>query len=176
MKRILAFGLLLGIVAIPFSASAQNTASLIASACAAGTASATHDEEIIEKMRLFGETIGIAFQIKDDLFDYGTKAIGKPRGIDIKEKKMTLPLIYALSQTDTSTRKKIIKSIKKKSTDPVVVKNVIAFVKESGGLDYAKKVMHNYKSEAMKILDTFPDSECKKAMKDLVAYVIEREK
>ena len=154
----------------------QKTASLIASACAAGTASATDNAETIEKMRLFGETIGIAFQIKDDLFDYGTKAIGKPRGIDIKEKKMTLPLIYALSQTDPATRKKIIKSIKKKSTDPLVVKNVISFVKDGGGLEYAQKVMHEYQSKAMEILDTFPDSECKQAMKDLVAYVIEREK
>ncbi|MDB4438835.1 polyprenyl synthetase family protein [bacterium] len=154
----------------------QKTASLIAAACAAGAASATKDEAIVEKMRLFGETIGIAFQIKDDLFDYGNKAIGKPRGIDIKEKKMTLPLIYALSKADKSTKKSIIKSIKKKSSDPKVIQHVITFVKESGGLDYAKLAMNKHKSEAMEILDSFPNSEYKEALINLVNYVIEREK
>lgn len=154
----------------------QKTASLIASACAAGTASATDDKDTIEKMRLFGETIGIAFQIKDDLFDYGTKSIGKPRGIDIKEKKMTLPLIYALSQAEKKERKSILKKIKNNSSDTKVVQEVIAFVKGKGGLEYATNAMNNYKKKAMSILDEFPDSECKQALVDLVDYVIEREK
>lgn len=154
----------------------QKTASLIASACAAGTASATSDTDTIEKMRLFGETIGIAFQIKDDLFDYGTKAIGKPRGIDIKEKKMTLPLIYALSQAEAKERKSILKKIKNNSTDSKVVQEVIAFVKSKGGLEYATKAMNDYKTKAMAILDEFPASECKHALVELVDYVIEREK
>ncbi|MBT8232190.1 MAG: polyprenyl synthetase family protein [Saprospiraceae bacterium] len=154
----------------------QKTASLIASACAAGTASVTDDKGIIEKSRLFGETIGIAFQIKDDLFDYGSKAIGKPRGIDIKEKKMTLPLIYALSKADKKERKSIIKSIKRKSTDPEVVKKVIDFVKEKGGLEYAKEAMNAYKDKAMDILSTFPPSESRDGLLELVNYVIEREK
>lgn len=154
----------------------QKTASLIASACAAGTASATDDQETIEKMRLFGETIGIAFQIKDDLFDYGTKAIGKPRGIDIKEKKMTLPLIYALSQAENIEKKSILKKIKNNSTDSKVVQEVIAFVKAKGGLEYATKAMNNYKKTAMDILNDFPHSDCKQALVELVDYVIEREK
>ena len=154
----------------------QKTASLIAAACSAGAASVTKDEEIIEKMRYFGETVGIAFQIKDDLFDYGDDAIGKPRGIDIKEKKMTLPLIYALSKADRSKKRDIINKIKNRSTDPKVVKEVISFVKDSGGMEYAEKVMQNYTQKAMEIIDGFPQSDIQSSLRDLVKYVIERRK
>ena len=154
----------------------QKTASLIAAACSAGAASVTKDPEIVEKMRLFGETLGIAYQIKDDLFDYGDAAIGKPRGIDIKEKKMTLPLIYALSQSDKREKKHIIHSIKKKSTDPRVVKEVIAFVKSKGGLEYAEKAMRQYRQKAMDMLDTFPDNAASQSMRQLIDFVIDRKK
>lgn len=154
----------------------QKTASLIASACSAGAASVTEDEEIIEKMRLFGETLGVAYQIKDDLFDYGDQAIGKPRGIDIKEKKMTLPLIHALSKSDKRTKKHIIRLIKKRSTEPKVVKEVITFVKEKGGLEYAQKLMESYRDKAQEQLNSFPDSPAKASMAQLVDFVISRKK
>lgn len=153
----------------------QKTASLIAAACAAGTSSVNDDKAIIEKMKAFGETIGIAFQIKDDLFDYGTASIGKPKGIDIKEKKMTLPLIYALSKSEKKEKRRIINSIKNKSTDPEVISMVINFVKEKGGLDYATKVMQEYKNKALIMLAESPDSEARKALFKLVDYVIERD-
>lgn len=152
------------------------TASLIASACSAGAASVTNDQDIINKMRTFGETIGIAFQIKDDLFDYGDLSIGKPRGIDIKEKKMTLPLIYALSQSSRSEKRDIIYSIKKKSEHPDVVKKVIDFVKQKGGLQYGQEAMQEYRSKAMNILSEFPENEAKIALQSLVEFVIERNK
>ncbi|MCL4169116.1 UNVERIFIED_CONTAM: hypothetical protein GTU68_065468, partial [Idotea baltica] len=114
----------------------QKTASLIASCCAVGAASAGNSPEIVEKCRLLGEKIGMAFQIKDDLFDYGNAEIGKPTGIDIKEKKMTLPLIYALNNTTRSTKNKIINLIKRHSNKPAKVTEVIDFVKQSGGIGY----------------------------------------
>ena len=127
-------------------------------------------------MREFGEVIGLAFQIKDDLFDYGTSSIGKPKGIDIKEKKMTLPLIHALAKADKKKKNHIIRSIRKRSTDPDVVHEVITFVKESGGLEYASQVMKEYKAKALSILDGFKDSEAKESLRILLEYVIEREK
>ena len=154
----------------------QKTASLIASACSAGCASVTDDEETIEKMRLFGETLGIAYQIKDDLFDYGDAAIGKPTGIDIKEKKMTLPLIYALSQASKREKRFIINSIKKKSTDPKVIREVISFVKSKGGLEYATEAMLTYRNKAMTLLDSFPQNEGTASMRQLVDFVIDRKK
>lgn len=154
----------------------QKTASLIASACSAGAASVTEDEDTIERMRLFGETLGIAYQIKDDLFDYGDQAIGKPRGIDIKEKKMTLPLIHALSKTDGRTKKHIIRLIKKRSTEPKVVKEVISFVKEQGGLEYAQKQMESYRDQAIEQLSAFPSGPATDCMKQLVDFVISRKK
>ena len=154
----------------------QKTASLIAAACSAGAASVTDDDRVIEKMRLFGETLGIAYQIKDDLFDYGDQAIGKPRGIDIKEKKMTLPLIYALKQATPREKKEIIKGIRKKSTDPKVVRKVIAFVKEKGGMEYASQAMLDYKNKAMQLLDDFPPGPGLDSMRLLVDFVIDRNK
>ena len=154
----------------------QKTASLIAASTSAGAKSVTDDTDQVEKMRRFGETIGMAFQIKDDLFDYGDKAIGKPTGIDIKEKKMTLPLIYALNHTDRKTKKQIINSIKRDSTNPTVVKEVINFVKSSGGLEYATGKMNAYKDEALSILSTLPQNEANASLQKLVDYVISRSK
>ncbi len=154
----------------------QKTASLIASACAAGAASATKDEETIEKMRLFGEKAGIAFQIRDDLFDFGTDDVGKPLGIDIKEKKMTLPLIYALENASTADRRRIINNVKNHNEDPQKVAEVIDFVRNSGGLAYAQKAMYEYRDAAFAILHSFPESEVRTCLEELVNYVTERKK
>ncbi len=154
----------------------KKTASLIAAACSAGAASVTNDEALIEKMRLFGERIGVAFQIRDDLFDFGTDDVGKPLGIDIKEKKMTLPLIYALNNAKRSDRLRIINNVKRHNNKPEKVKEVIEFVRASGGLEYANKVMLEYQQSAFDLLDEFPDSEARVALKDLVLFVTERKK
>jgi octaprenyl-diphosphate synthase len=150
------------------------TASLLSSACAAGAYSATGDDATTERFRLFGEKVGIAFQIKDDLFDYGQDNIGKPTGIDIKEKKMTLPLIYTLQNADTATRRKIIYIVKNNSTDRAKVNEVISYVQQSGGIDYAHKKMLEYKDDALQILMDYPESPARKAMEELVNYVINR--
>ena len=154
----------------------QKTASLIASCCAAGIASVNQDENLIEKGRLLGEKIGIAFQIKDDLFDYGDEEIGKPRGIDIKEKKMTLPLIYALNNVDKKTKSHIINTIKYDSENSKKVTQVINFVKQSGGIEYTTNVMKNYHQEALSILNTFPQNEARNSLTQLINYTIERKK
>lgn len=154
----------------------QKTASLIASCCATGAATVSDDIELIEKMRLFGEKVGIAFQIKDDLFDYGNSEIGKPVGIDIKEKKMTLPLIYALQKADWLTKRRIILYIKTKSHKQEYVQKVIDFVKESGGLIYATQAMNNYYKEALVMLESFPSSSAKDSLIELLAYTINRKK
>lgn len=154
----------------------QKTASLIAASCSSGAASNTQDEEIVEKMRLFGEKLGIAFQIKDDLFDYGTKDIGKPLGIDIQEKKMTLPLIYVLERADWKTKRWIKNIVKRYNKDKAKVHELIEYVKAHGGLDYAKEKMNTYRDEALDILYSFPESEARKAMEYLVDYTINREK
>jgi octaprenyl-diphosphate synthase len=150
------------------------TASLIAASCSAGAASSTEDEALIEKFRLLGETIGMAFQIKDDLFDYGDHDIGKPRGIDIKEKKMTLPLIYALNNTDKKRKKKIINIVKNNSEDSQKVKEVIDFVLGSGGIEYTESKMNEYKNKAMDILNGFPNSEAKTSLISLIDFVVKR--
>ena len=155
----------------------KKTASLIAACCAVGCASVSKDEEQIQKMWDFGEAIGIAFQIKDDLFDYQKQGlIGKPVGIDIKEQKMTLPLIYALQQSDKTARRKIINTIKRHHNKPSKVSEVIAFVRESGGIDYATEKMHAYKAKAVEIISNVPDSQVKQALNALIDYVIERKK
>ncbi|MEY4903292.1 MAG: hypothetical protein RLZZ292_1107 [Bacteroidota bacterium] len=154
----------------------QKTASLIAAACSVGMASVTKDDVLIEKMRLFGEKIGIAFQIRDDLFDFGTDDVGKPLGIDIKEKKMTLPLIHALNMTTSSQKKYIINLIKNHNEDSSKVAEVIDFVRQSGGLAYAKEAMYAYRRDAFEILHTFPQNEAREALEALVNYVVEREK
>jgi octaprenyl-diphosphate synthase len=154
----------------------QKTASLIASCCAVGSRSVIKDDDVSEKMKLFGEKVGMAFQIKDDLFDYGTNEIGKPLGIDIKEKKMTLPLIHALNNADKSEQKHIIKLIKNKSDKNSTVKTVVEFVQERNGIAYAEEVMHNYFDEAMTIIKDFPQSEYRQSLMDLVKYTIERKR
>jgi octaprenyl-diphosphate synthase len=123
-----------------------------------------------------GEKIGIAFQIKDDLFDYGVDDVGKPLGIDIKEKKMTLPLIYALKQADGSQRRNIIHIVKNHSENTKKVNEVIDFVKKSGGIEYATQVMKKYQQEAIHILHEFPDSVNRQSMERLIQYVIDRKK
>ncbi|MEX2235172.1 MAG: polyprenyl synthetase family protein [Cyclobacteriaceae bacterium] len=152
----------------------QKTASLIASCCAVGASSSGASEDVVEKMRLFGEKIGMAFQIKDDLFDYGEMEIGKPLGIDIKEKKMTLPLIYALSQSGWMEKRRIISIVRNESEKPKKVKEVIAYVKQSGGLQYAVGKMNRYYEEAMAILQSFPESPYRNSLKDLVQFTIDR--
>lgn len=152
----------------------QKTASLIASCCAIGASSANASPEWIAKMKKFGECVGMAFQIKDDLFDYGDDEIGKPVGIDIKEKKMTLPLIYSLSKTSWLEKRKIIGIVKNNSEDTNKIKHVIDFVKKSGGIDYANQKMTEYYKQAMTILDELPSSEYKTSLSDLVQFTIER--
>lgn len=152
----------------------NKTASLLASACAAGAWSATEDDDIANRFHAFGEKIGISFQIKDDLFDYGHDNIGKPTGIDIKEKKMTLPLIYTLQKVDDSTKRRIVYIVKNQSKDKKKVNEVIEIVRQNGGIEYAKEKMLQYQREAMDILHGFPDSEARQAMESLVHYVTER--
>jgi len=154
----------------------QKTASLIASCCAVGASSANANAATIEQARLFGEKVGIAFQIKDDLFDYGTAEIGKPVGIDIKEKKMTLPLIYALQQADWLTKRRIIYNVKNNDGRKDRIQAVIDFVKKSGGLDYAIQTMQRYRDEALQLLYTFPASPARTSLEQLINYTIEREK
>ena len=152
----------------------QKTASLIASCCGVGASSAGAPMDQVEKMKLFGEKVGMAFQIKDDLFDYGEMEIGKPVGIDIKEKKMTLPLIYALSKSGWLERRKIISIIRNESEKPKKVKEVIAYVKKSGGIEYAIEAMNRYHQEALNIIGTFPDSPYRTSLIQLVQYTIDR--
>ena len=152
----------------------QKTASLIASCCACGATSVNASAETIEKMRLFGETVGIAFQIKDDLFDYGTGGIGKPTGIDIKEKKMTLPLIYALNNSTWLEKRKIINYVKNHNEDPKKVEEVISFVIEKGGIGYAETRMMEYKEKALAVLSGFPESDSRSSLESLVEYTIAR--
>lgn len=154
----------------------QKTASLIASCCACGAASAGADAETIEKMRLFGEKIGIAFQIKDDMFDFGLDDVGKPLGIDIKEKKITLPLIYALNKASKSDRKNIINLVKNYNEDAKKVAEIIGFVKNSGGLNYAETQMAKYQEEAFTILNMFPESQFRSGLEQLVRFTTERKK
>jgi octaprenyl-diphosphate synthase len=154
----------------------QKTASLIAACCSLGACAVNGTDNQVEQMRKFGELIGMAFQIKDDLFDYGTEKIGKPTGIDIKEQKMTLPLIYALNNSSSKEKSWLINSIKNHNKKPKRVKEVISFVKEKGGLDYAVHKMISYQKEALKIISEYPDSPYKSSLIAMVNYVIERKK
>jgi octaprenyl-diphosphate synthase len=154
----------------------QKTATLIAACCALGAASVKPDSDEIAKMRRFGELIGMAFQIKDDLFDYGNEKIGKPTGIDIKEQKMTLPLIYALNNSTKKEKDWVINSVKNHNKDRKRVKEVIQFVKDKDGLKYAVKRMKEFQQEALIILDSYPKSAYKDSLELMVNYVIERKK
>lgn len=150
------------------------TASLLASACSAGASTTFEDAETVEKMRLFGEKVGMAFQIKDDLFDYSSQNIGKPTGNDIKEKKLTLPLIYVLNNCSSEIRKKIIYIIKNQNTQKDKVAFVISQVEELGGIAYANQKMFAYRDEALEILYQFPPSEVRDALEELVRYTTDR--
>jgi octaprenyl-diphosphate synthase len=152
----------------------RKTASLFASACAVGAASVTKNEEDIKLMEEFGEKIGMAFQMKDDLFDFGTNDVGKPLGIDIKEKKMTLPLIYALNNASRKDRRRIINIVKRHNENTKKVAEVIDYVRKSGGIEYTEKIMLRYRDEAFALLDNFPDTDVKQSIKMLVNYVTER--
>ena len=152
----------------------KKTATLIAACCAMGACSVGITGAKLEKMNEFGALLGMAFQIKDDLFDYGEQRIGKPTGIDIKEQKMTLPLIYTLNNTSEKEKKWLINSIKNHNKNRKRVREVIAKVKQAGGLDYAIEKMHQYKEKAMKILATFPENEYRACLVKMVDYVIER--
>ncbi|MBE7628562.1 polyprenyl synthetase family protein [Tenacibaculum piscium] len=152
----------------------QKTATLIAACCGIGAASVGANTEIVQQMRKFGEYIGIAFQIKDDLFDYTEEKIGKPTGIDIKEQKMTLPLIYTLNNCSKKEKSWLINSVKKYNTDKKRVKEVISFVNKNGGLEYASTKMEGYKNKALAILENFPASPYKDSLKLMIDYVVER--
>ncbi len=155
----------------------NKTASLIASCCATGAASASMPKEKIDQMQKFGELSGIAFQIKDDLLDYeSTLKTGKPSGIDIKEHKMTLPVIYTLQRCDSSTKKFIINTIKNDSEHKEKVNKVVNLVIETGGVNYAKEKMNEYRIRANDLLQLFPDNAYRKSLQDLIQYTIEREK
>ncbi|MCM4157200.1 polyprenyl synthetase family protein [Gramella sp. AN32] len=154
----------------------QKTATLIAACCSLGAASVKPESNEIAKMRRFGELIGMAFQIKDDLFDYGTEKIGKPTGIDIKEQKMTLPLIYVLNNVEKEEKAWIINSVKNYNKDKKRVREVIILVKERGGLEYAVNKMKEFQKEALLILEGYPQTPYRESLELMVNYVIERKK
>ena len=153
----------------------KKTASLISSCCKIAAVSVTKQKKIIESVSKIGENIGIAFQIKDDLFDYGRRKIGKPRGIDIKEKKLTLPLIYTLNEVDNRKKKWIINSIKKHNRDKSRIKEIISLVKETGGLEYAIEKMNYFHKIALEDLNKLPDNEFKSSLTEMINYVIQRD-
>jgi octaprenyl-diphosphate synthase len=152
----------------------NKTASLLASCCAAGAASTTNNEELITRFKTFGEKAGIAFQIKDDLFDYGSADIGKPTGNDIKEKKLTLPLIYTLNTISPGTRRDFIYTLKNNNKDKKKINSILQTVKETGGIAYATEIMERYKKEALDILYGFPKTEVRDALEDLVCFTTKR--
>jgi octaprenyl-diphosphate synthase len=154
----------------------KKTATLIAACCSLGACAVSPESEHVEQMRKFGQLIGIAFQIKDDLFDYGNERIGKPTGIDIKEQKMTLPLIHTLQTCSEKDRKWLINSVKRHNRDKKRVRQVIDFVKDHGGLEYAVNAMNSYRDQALEILKTYPSSDYRDALELMVAYVIDRKK
>lgn len=154
----------------------QKTASLMAACCAVGASSAGAQAEEIERMRVFGEKMGIAFQIKDDLFDYGEADIGKPRAIDIKERKMTLPLINVLNKSSWNERRRLVNIVKRHNKNQKKVAWLIQHVKENGGIDYARDVMHDYLNQASEILKGFPESPARHSLDALMRYAVDREK
>lgn len=160
--------------AVYFEIIRNKTASFLASSCAAGAYAACQDEVLAGKMRQFGEKVGIAFQIKDDLFDYGNEAVGKPTGNDIKEKKLTLPLIYTLNHLDRPTRRDMIYMIKNRNKDQQSVQQIIRKVVETGGIDYAARQMNSYRDEALAILYEFEDNDARKGLEELVRYTTDR--
>ncbi len=156
----------------------QKTATLIAACCATGASSAGASEDEVEKLRLLGEKIGISFQIKDDLFDYESSIslIGKPVGIDIKERKMTLPLIYALNNSSKKEKRWMINVVKNCNEDQKMVTQLIQKVKASGGIEYTKKKMYEFRQEAIDIISTYPNTPSRQSLIDLILYTTERDK
>ena len=155
----------------------KKTAALISACCAAGASSSETSRENISQMKIFGEKVGIAFQIKDDLFDYTqSPLIGKPTGLDIREKKMTLPLIHTLNQVNKKEKSFIINTIKNDSKNSKKVEQIINLVKENKGLEFAENKMNEYYSESIKILEKFDDNEAKDSLKKLVEFVVKRKK
>jgi octaprenyl-diphosphate synthase len=152
----------------------RKTASLLASSCAAGIYSSTGNKALTEKMRLFGEKTGVAFQIKDDLFDYGENKVGKPTGIDIREKKMTLPLIYTLAHASSPVKRRLIYIVKNQGKDKEKVNEVIAEVINHGGIAYAEQKMMEYQQQAFEILYTFPAGPIRDGLEQLVKFTTER--
>ncbi|RYD79571.1 MAG: polyprenyl synthetase family protein [Sphingobacteriales bacterium] len=152
----------------------NKTASLLSSACAVGAYSTTKDKSIADRMKLFGEKVGIAFQIKDDLFDYGKADVGKPTGNDIKEKKLTLPLIYTLNKIDRATKRELIYIIKNQNKEKDKVQHVIETVVQAGGIKYAEEKMFGYRDEALNILRSFPESPVRNSMEELVRFTTDR--
>jgi octaprenyl-diphosphate synthase len=155
----------------------SKTAALIAACTACGAISVTQDPEVIQLMKDFGENIGIAFQIRDDILDYeGNGLTGKAAGNDIKEKKITLPLINALEQSPNSERKHILSIVRKKKKTKAEIAEVIRFVSETGGIEYADLKMNQYRDKALAIIDSYPDSEVKESLKEFVFYTTSRDK
>ncbi len=152
----------------------KKTATLMGTCCAIGAKSVNAEKKIVDKLFLFGELIGTTFQIRDDLFDYSENKIGKPIGIDIKDKKMTLPLIHVINKVSVNDRNWILNTIKKHNKNKTKVKQLISFVKEKGGVEYAKKVMINYKSKALNMILEFPKNDYRESLEFMLDYVIER--
>ncbi len=152
----------------------SKTASLLSSACAVGAYSTSRDKAKADVMKKFGEKVGIAFQIKDDLFDYGTQDVGKPTGNDIREKKMTLPLIYTLNRADRATRRELIYIVKNENTNKAKIQRVIDTVIKAGGIRYAEDMMQKYRDEALETLFTYPESAERNALEELVRYTTDR--
>lgn len=152
----------------------MKTASLIASCCAIGAYSVGADEEQVERMRLFGEKVGIAFQIRDDLFGFGANEAGKPSNVDIQEQKMTLPLIYALTKAEKREKRQMINVVKRHNTDKAKVEMLIRQVHEFGGVNYAQDLMLQHRQEAFELLETFPDNQHRQSLHDLVVFTTER--
>ena len=152
----------------------NKTASLLSSACGVGAYSTSKDEQSTEKMKLFGQKVGIAFQIKDDLFDYGKEDVGKPTGNDIREKKLTLPLIYTLNKVDKNARRKIIYMLKNENKNKASIKFIIDAVIQAGGIQYAETKMNLYRDEALEILYTFDASPVRAALEELVRFTTDR--
>ena len=155
----------------------KKTAALIAACCASGTKSVTNDPDVISKMKQFGEYIGIAFQIRDDMFDYEKNGLlGKPTGNDIKEKKLTLPLIHALKNTNPAQRRKILGLVRHHNKKSAKVNEVIRFVRDNKGMEYSKEKMNEYKNKALDILNIFPESEARSSLQKLALYTVSRVK
>lgn len=152
----------------------NKTASLLSAACGVGAWSTSKQAETCSQMKRFGEKVGIAFQIKDDLFDYGTADVGKPTGNDIREKKLTLPLIYTLNQAAAARKRELIYLLKNEHKNPAKVKYIIREVQDAGGISYATERMFRYRDEALEILYRFPDNEVRQALEELVRYTTDR--